>query len=150
MQDGQVVQAGTPVDLFERPQHTFVGHFIGSPGMNVLPAELREGAAFVAGQRVALEGPVSKGEGRIEVGVRPEFVSLVAPGTDGALAATVRKATDLGRHGVVEALVGGTRVAAVTEGELPAQGDTVHLAFDPARTRAYRDGWIATTPGGGA
>ena len=37
MIDGQVVQAGTPVELFERPRHTFVGHFIGSPGMNVLP-----------------------------------------------------------------------------------------------------------------
>jgi glycerol transport system ATP-binding protein len=37
MKDGEVVQIGTPEDLFERPQHTFVGHFIGSPGMNVLP-----------------------------------------------------------------------------------------------------------------
>ena len=37
---GEVVQIGTPVDLFERPQHTFVGHFIGSPGMNVLPCEV--------------------------------------------------------------------------------------------------------------
>ena len=37
MQLGEVVQIGTPVELFERPAHTFVGHFIGSPGMNVLP-----------------------------------------------------------------------------------------------------------------
>jgi glycerol transport system ATP-binding protein len=150
MQDGMVVQAGTPVDLFERPQHTFVGHFIGSPGMNVLPAELRDGAAFVAGQQVGLEGPVSAGSGKVEVGVRPEFVALVGAGTPGALAATVRKATDLGRHAVVEVMVGGTRVAAVTDGDLPGQGETVHLSFDPARTRVYRDGWIATTPAGGA
>jgi glycerol transport system ATP-binding protein len=150
MQDGMVVQAGTPVDLFERPQHVFVGHFIGSPGMNVLPAELRDGAAFVAGQRVALEGPVAAGSGKIEVGVRPEFVSLVHAGTAGALAGTVRKASDLGRHGIVEAMVGATRVAAVTDGALPAPGETVHLAFDPSRTRAYRDGWIATSPAGGA
>ena len=40
MQDGSVVQVGTPVELFERPRHTFVGHFIGSPGMNVLPCEV--------------------------------------------------------------------------------------------------------------
>jgi glycerol transport system ATP-binding protein len=149
MQDGMVVQAGTPVDLFERPQHTFVGHFIGSPGMNVLAAELRDGAAFVAGQRVALEGPVTAGAGKVEVGVRPEFVTLVGAGTSGALAGTVRKASDLGRHGIVEAMVGGARVAAVTHGPLPAQGETVHMAFDPGKTRAYRDGWIATTPAGG-
>ena len=42
MHEGEVVQIGTPVELFERPAHTFVGHFIGSPGMNVLPCEVDE------------------------------------------------------------------------------------------------------------
>jgi glycerol transport system ATP-binding protein len=51
---------------------------------------------------------------------------------------------------VVEDMVGTTRVAAITHGALPGQGDIVHLCFDPARTRAYRDGWIATTAGGAA
>ena len=41
MKDGEIVQIGTPVELFERPTHTFVGHFIGSPGMNVLPCQVR-------------------------------------------------------------------------------------------------------------
>ncbi|ODN69053.1 Trehalose import ATP-binding protein SugC [Methylobrevis pamukkalensis] len=41
MYDGEVVQVGTPEELFEKPRHTFVGYFIGSPGMNVLPAEVR-------------------------------------------------------------------------------------------------------------
>lgn len=40
MYDGQIVQIGTPAELFERPSHTFVGYFIGSPGMNVIPATL--------------------------------------------------------------------------------------------------------------
>jgi glycerol transport system ATP-binding protein len=39
MHEGQIVQTGTPVELFEKPKHTFVGHFIGSPGMNILPCE---------------------------------------------------------------------------------------------------------------
>ena len=38
MTRGRVVQIGTPEQLFERPAHRFVGHFIGSPGMNFLPA----------------------------------------------------------------------------------------------------------------
>ena len=37
MAAGKIVQIGTPIDLFEQPAHTFVGHFIGSPGMNILP-----------------------------------------------------------------------------------------------------------------
>ena len=40
MFEGEVVQVGTPKELFEKPEHTFVGHFIGSPGMNLLPCSL--------------------------------------------------------------------------------------------------------------
>ena len=143
MQEGEVVQIGTPVDLFERPAHTFVGHFIGSPGMNVLPAEVREGAAFFAGERVALEGGITPGEGRHEIGIRPEFVTLGETGVP----ATVRKVMDLGRHAVVEAVAGDAKINAVVEGAVPGQGDAVHLAFRPDQTRLYRDGWIATEKG---
>ena len=44
LHEGRVVQVGSPTDLFERPAHTFVGHFIGSPGMNIIPCEI-DGAA---------------------------------------------------------------------------------------------------------
>ncbi len=142
MQEGEVVQIGTPVELFERPAHTFVGHFIGSPGMNVLPCEVRDGAAFLGDARITLEGAITGGGGSTQIGVRPEFVSIAGEG----LVATVRKVADVGRHNVVEAMVGGTRVNAIVEGAAPEQGATVHLRFEPAQTRLYRDGWIASTP----
>jgi glycerol transport system ATP-binding protein len=142
MQDGEVVQIGTPVELFERPAHTFVGHFIGSPGMNILPAELRDGGAMLNGAHVPLEGPVRAGEGRVEIGIRPEFVTLA----DDGLPAKVTKVSDVGRHSVVEARIGDVRVKAVIEDTPPEQGADVHLAFRPDQTRAYRDGWIATEP----
>ncbi|MEL7026949.1 MAG: ABC transporter ATP-binding protein [Pseudomonadota bacterium] len=140
MQLGEVVQIGTPVELFERPAHTFVGHFIGSPGMNVLPGEVRDGGAFFAGQHVATEGKVTASSGKIEIGVRPEFVSL----GDAGLEAKVSKVADVGRHSVVEAMVGNEKVAAILEGEAPTQGDTVHLKFAPTQTRVYADGWLST------
>ncbi|PPB81583.1 carbohydrate ABC transporter ATP-binding protein (CUT1 family) [Albidovulum inexpectatum] len=148
MQEGEVVQIGTPVELFERPAHTFVGHFIGSPGMNVLPAELRDGAAWFAGHRIELEGPITPGEGRHEIGIRPEHVSLAEAGLPGR----VRKVMDMGRYWIVEAIVEGsdkTRVAAMVQSDPTAVGDAVHLAFRPDQTRLYRDGRIATTRQGG-
>ena len=54
MTRGRAVQIGTACDLFERPQHTFVGHFIGSPGMNFLPA--RRTAAGIEVGRPRLRG----------------------------------------------------------------------------------------------
>lgn len=140
MQDGEVVQIGTPVELFERPAHTFVGHFIGSPGMNVLPAEVRDGGAFLQGHSVAVEGAVTGRDGETQIGIRPEFVQI----GDAGLPATVRKVSDIGRHSVVEAMVGDTPVKAVTEGEAPLQGDSVHLQFQQNQTRLYCDGWLTT------
>ena len=119
MQDGEVVQIGTPVELFERPAHTFVGHFIGSPGMNVLPCELRGGAAFLNGTEIPLEGPLRAGNvTKPEIGIRPEFVTL---GPDG-IEAKVRKVSDVGSHSIVESRIGNAKIALVTEGEIPQSG----------------------------
>lgn len=143
MQDGQVVQIGTPVELFNRPQHTFVGHFIGSPGMNVLPCEVKDGRALVGGHPVALEGAIGGTGGQTEIGIRPEYVSLAGEG----LPATVRKVSDLGRHSVVEAVLGDRRVNAIIDGPVPEPGAAIHLNFRPDQTRLYRDGWIASEQG---
>ncbi|MCX2725518.1 ABC transporter ATP-binding protein [Roseibium salinum] len=149
MQDGEVVQIGTPVDLFERPAHTFVGHFIGSPGMNVLPCEVRGGAAFFGGERIALEGPVSgAGDGMAEIGIRPEFVSVSKTGE--GIAAHIRKVADIGRHKVVEAIAHDSRIHAIMDGEAPDAGDAVTLEFNRSQTRLYKDGWLASSPEGGA
>jgi glycerol transport system ATP-binding protein len=82
MLEGTVVQIGTPIELFERPRHTFVGHFIGSPGMNVLPCEVRENAVMMDGDTITVQNPPSTpltGK-RTEIGVRPEFVSFATSG----------------------------------------------------------------------
>src|SRR5260221_1849200 len=52
MHDGRVVQSGTPAELFDKPEHTFVGYFIGSPGMNNIPAP-------GGGPRARIQGPVT-------------------------------------------------------------------------------------------
>ncbi|MEM7719752.1 MAG: ABC transporter ATP-binding protein [Pseudomonadota bacterium] len=140
MQEGEIVQIGTPVELFERPQHTFVGHFIGSPGMNILPASVKDGRVLFQGVDIAVEGAVTGTGGTTELGVRPEFVTLAEHGVP----ARVRKVSDVGRHAVVETLVGDASVKAVVEQANLEQGAEVHLAFRPDQTRLYRDGWITT------
>jgi glycerol transport system ATP-binding protein len=48
MYGGQIVQFGTPRELFERPSHTFVGYFIGSPGMNLIEVQAESGGVRFA------------------------------------------------------------------------------------------------------
>jgi len=139
--NGEVVQTGTPIELFERPQHTFVGHFIGSPGMNVLPVEVRGGRAFFADQEVPAGNvaAVKNGGGNLQVGVRPEFVSFASAG----IPADIVRVSDTGRFRIVETRAAGQRIKLlVPESTSIPQGST-HLAFDPGHTQIYQDGWLA-------
>ena len=139
MQDGVIVQVGTPVELFERPRHTFVGHFIGSPGMNLIPAVPGAGGAVIEGTEITVPTANTGATGnRVEIGIRPEFVSLAEDG----LPAELVGVSDAGRYSVVETRVGGHVVRLLhPEGAgIPAEP---RLAFDPAHTFLYADGWIA-------
>ncbi len=138
MQEGEVVQIGTPVDLFERPAHTFVGHFIGSPGMNILPCVLHEGAAYFDGTRVETVNRAT-GRARSEIGVRPEFVTIA----DAGIPAELIRFADVGRYRVVQARAGGHLVNALLTEEQPVELGAAHLVFDPTQTRIYIDGWLA-------
>ncbi len=60
MHEGEIVQTGTPVELFEKPKHTFVGHFIGSPGMNILPCEIKNGEINFNGQKIQSHKAIKK------------------------------------------------------------------------------------------
>jgi glycerol transport system ATP-binding protein len=141
MHEGAVVQVGTPVELFERPRHTFVGHFIGSPGMNVLPCEVEDGVARFAGVPVATAGPAPGAVrgARTEIGVRPEFVRFAERG----IPVRVVRVADAGRHQVVETRHADTVIRVLLKEHETVPADTAHLEFDRAFTRLYVDGWMA-------
>jgi len=140
MHEGTVVQAGTPVELFERPRHTFVGHFIGSPGMNILPCEVEGGVARFAGQVVPTANAArAPGGARTELGVRPEFVRFAPQG----IPVRVARVADAGRHRIVETRHGDALIRVLLDEADAVPAETAHLAFDPAYTRLYVDGWLA-------
>ena len=139
---GEVVQIGTPVELFETPRHTFVGHFIGSPGMNVLPCQLANGQPTIAGQPIATANGAAVGAagGLLEIGVRPEFITFA----DDGLAVDVVGVSDAGRYRIVDTRHGESSIKLlVDEGAEVPQG-AAHLRFDPSKTRVYRDSWLVT------
>jgi glycerol transport system ATP-binding protein len=132
MLEGQVVQAGTPVELFERPRHTFVGHFIGSPGMNLLPCE-----TDAAG--IARLGGVALAAGRgNQIGVRPEYVRFA----DAGLPVRIERVSDVGRYRIVDARHGAHLIKVLVAEGTPLPAEQGHLAFDPEHTHVYADGWL--------
>jgi glycerol transport system ATP-binding protein len=138
MHDGRVVQSGTPAELFEKPAHTFVGYFIGSPGMNIVPAEVRGREARIGGYLIALNRSYAQlpaGE-KIEIGVRPEFVD-VAPPSPELLSAEIERIDDLGRIRFARVRVGDAKFAARVPAGFSLSGNTAGLKFDPAHVHVY-------------
>jgi glycerol transport system ATP-binding protein len=140
MKDGEVVQIGTPIELFEKPSHTFVGHFIGSPGMNILPCSVEGGKAVVAGMSIeTANAKTYRGQGKkLELGVRPEFVSF----SQGGIPVEVVKVLDIGRYRIVEARNSNSVVKMLVPEDAPIPQGRAHVHFDPVHTRIYEDGWV--------
>jgi glycerol transport system ATP-binding protein len=137
MYEGEVVQIGTPDELFARPRHTFVGYFIGSPGMNVLPVSVegqraRFGDAWIDLPDVP-RGPMG---GAIELGIRPEFVRLGEAG----MPVEITKVEDIGRHKIVRATLQDHAIAVILK-----EDETVpalpHVTFAPDGINIYAGSW---------
>lgn len=87
MQDGNIEQVGTPMQLFKHPKNVFVASFMGSPPMNLLDGviEITDGKlhARVGGKLIEL--PSSKELGtdcnglEVVVGIRPEHTLIEKP-----------------------------------------------------------------------
>jgi multiple sugar transport system ATP-binding protein len=85
MRDGIVEQSGRPLDIFDNPASVFVAGFIGSPGMNFIPGQLKHDGSVAVdigkGRLIPVADRFSGVDGQsVLLGVRPEHFSLSQPG----------------------------------------------------------------------
>jgi glycerol transport system ATP-binding protein len=140
MHEGRVVQMGTPEELFDAPAHTFVGYFIGSPGMNLMDAKIDGATAHVAGHAIPL-GKSYAATGRTQIGIRPEFAKLTA---GEGLPFILKRIEDVGRHRIIRGEVAGTPLNIIAGDGEPIGADMTRVAFDTARINVYADDWRIT------
>src|SRR6202790_3230149 len=140
MHDGRVVQCGTPAELFDKPAHTFVGYFIGSPRMDSVPAAVQGRAARIDRHTLALNRSYDRlpSGAKIKIGVRPEFVD-VAPPAPGLLSADIERIDDLGRIRFARVRIGDAKFAAKVPPGFSVPGNTAGLVFDPSHVHVYAD-----------
>jgi multiple sugar transport system ATP-binding protein len=105
LQAGRIEQVGAPLELYEHPCNLFVAGFIGSPGMNMLDAVVAEASATQAVVRVKgsdeairclVNASAAKSGDAVKLGVRPEHLRALRPGTDNTLATHVTFVESLG------------------------------------------------------
>lgn len=113
MNAGQIEQVATPQELYSAPATPFAARFIGTPPMNLLPADV-----FATGGSLD----------NLQVGIRPEQLRIAA---EGPLTATVRTAEFLGADTLVELAAGETGLLAKLQGNRSFEpGESLSFGFD--------------------
>jgi len=144
LRSGQVQQISPARELYERPANLFAAGFIGE--MNMIPATW-DGSGLSLGQGDRLEPPSSAvmgappTHGRATLAIRPERLAVTAPGTPGALRATLEEVVYAGAGTlVITRLADGTEVRArVSSADLPrlTVGDRVGLTYPAEALLVY-------------
>ncbi len=145
MNQGHIMQIGTPSEVFDRPANRFVAGFIGTPQMNFLNASLEVHGgtctALAAGERIALPNAYARPEldGKQAVlGVRPEHILLSA---SGGIPATVEVRELLGSTADLHLRVGGEMLEAIVPagaaGGASGLGPVLHVEFDTPQLHLF-------------
>jgi multiple sugar transport system ATP-binding protein len=132
MRGGRLQQVGTPREVYDRPATSFVGAFLGSPRMNLVPGRI-DGDAVLAGPfRVPRPGgPLPL---RLEVGVRPEHIALGGDGEPGEVLAV----EPLGAETHLLVRVGDLQLRALARGfDAHRRGDRVLVSVDGSRALVF-------------
>ena len=137
MNEGRILQVGTPDEIYRRPATAFVGRFIGQPGMNLLRAKIVVGedgsVAEIGGNRVAI--PARRFELQAAsfdalVGIRPEHLSLHEG--EIVLEGRVEVVESLGREKLVHVDLGGQSLTAAIDSQQQLDADqSIELRLDP-------------------
>jgi multiple sugar transport system ATP-binding protein len=146
MRDGEIVQLGTPYEVYSRPEHEFVGRFVGSPEMNILEGTAERGLFRSKDVSVAVPGWL---DGPVKLGVRPEDVHTsdgnTASGSAGdrrsnPVEAEIELVELLGGRAIVSLMLAGRGVKAVVEAralEGLSEGGRTLMSFDLERLHFF-------------
>ncbi|MCW5258637.1 sn-glycerol-3-phosphate ABC transporter ATP-binding protein UgpC [Verminephrobacter aporrectodeae subsp. tuberculatae] len=147
MKQGSIEQIGRPMEIYRKPASRFVASFIGSPAMNFLEVTRGQGAAGRAAVRLPdgtlVQTTVPEAglpdSAQLELGVRPEFLSLADPQSAGVLVGTAEVIERLGdqTHAHIALKSGDTVVAHAPRDSDIAAGDVVGLRLDASAAHLF-------------
>lgn len=133
---GELVQVGTPYEIYHSPKNTFVASFVGTPAINLLDVQvdLAQGRANNGALSFALDpatrdrlAPLLPADGKVTLGIRPENVALVA---DGGMPGAIYGAENHGAEIIAVIEAGGHRLRATVAAKTPtALNQPVQIAF---------------------
>lgn len=142
MHEGKMQMLDTPSNVYNRPANVFTAKFIGSPSMNIVEASYTKGTLVIGRQVIWLpdmwSGLASRNEsGRLFLGIRPEHMVLFRRHQDNTLEGIVKYVEDYGNRYGVYVQVDNMEFIAVSEGDIPAPGESVFIQPDFDRIHLF-------------
>ncbi|WP_316976954.1 ABC transporter ATP-binding protein [Shumkonia mesophila] len=138
---GEIVQAGSPVEVYSSPNCQFVGEFIGSPQMNVLRARVHRQAdrttLEIADARIPVKQIDLPAGTEIHVGIRPEHLNWCSP-EDAYLSPLLDVCEPLGSDTMAICLLGEQELTARLDPKLPLKRkEQIHLNFSTENLHVF-------------
>ena len=125
MNEGQIMQVGTPIDIYHRPVDTFVAGFVGTPAMNLLNGGIL--------QRAKKELPITRGydPNEILIGIRPEHIRICQENDPVDFEAKITMVGSLGSENMLHLAIGShTVIAKSSSSSAHAEGDRANISFE--------------------
>ena len=146
LKDGEVMQAGAPMDLYHHPKNLFVAGFLGAPSMNFSIVDIVkiDGEHITVKSDAIAETDVNA-QGRsfaigdkATLGLRPQYLSIV-DASAASMTGTVVLTERLGSETVLNIRLtdGSTMIAAIADDQIFDKGQSVGLAFDAAKAHLF-------------
>ena len=146
LKDGEVMQAGAPMDLYHHPKNLFVAGFLGAPSMNFSIVDIVK----IDGEQITVKSDAIaetfvNAQGRsfavgdkATLGLRPQYLSIV-DASAASMTGTVVLTERLGSETVLNIRLtdGSTMIAAIADDQIFDKGQSVGLAFDAAKAHLF-------------
>jgi glycerol transport system ATP-binding protein len=147
MYGGQIVQFGTPRELFEKPNHAFVGYFIGSPGMNLIEVKKTKGGLKFNNTLVSLNPEMQVAldqvsTSNIKIGIRPEFVHVWDDKSEGAFECDVLHTEDLGTYKIITMKLDGEVLKVRIHEDRAVPTKKAYISFPEQWLKVYVDEYL--------
>ena len=140
MNYGCVLQIGTPEELFQKPAHTFVGYFIGSPGMNFFDVEITGNKAKLFDAEIELNQKYKNLSGKLELGIRPEFITLTNNVND--IKIDIDRVEDVAHHKIVRARYNNKKINLIVSEDQKITDGMTYMSLNKEKIIVYVDSWL--------
>ena len=147
MRDGIIEQVDTPHGIFAKPANLFVAGFIGTPQMNLLPAEIVSCAGARARLRVqgqefdaSVDPAVERlsGNGQVTLGIRPRAFEPADDAASDTLSAEIDLVEPMGAETLIHAVRGGTDIRVVFDHLVPVSpGDQIRFRIKSGQLHVF-------------